>query len=279
MSRLWAFVCGVIFMFVFKMGFLGFILGLFVGTLLYKWFDKVAPIGGNLDPTLYLSTTFEVLGHLSKAKGNVTENDIRMATHFMDRLNLTGNARILAQQSFNLGKEKDYPLRQRLKLFYQSYHNQRRLFNVFCEQLIQVALNDGHLHPSEEQILYIVAEELNISRARMAMYIQMIIASRQFQQYGHGYYQQGHYQQYQHSNYGNSYIKEPSIEDAYRVLGVDVAADVTTIKRAYRKLMNEHHPDKLISKGLPKEMLEMAKQRAQEIQAAYDLIKAHRGFK
>ncbi|CQR23519.1 Dna-J like membrane chaperone protein [Yersinia enterocolitica] len=51
------------------------------------------------------------------------------------------------------------------------------------------------------------------------------------------------------------------------------------IKRAYRKLMGEHHPDKLVAKGLPPEMMEMAKQKAQEIQAAYDLIKREKGFK
>ena len=55
--------------------------------------------------------------------------------------------------------------------------------------------------------------------------------------------------------------------------------DATTIKRAYRKLMSEHHPDKLVAKGLPPEMMEMAKQKAQEIQKAYELIKEQKGFK
>jgi DnaJ like chaperone protein len=63
------------------------------------------------------------------------------------------------------------------------------------------------------------------------------------------------------------------------VLGVKSSDDATTIKRAYRKLMSEHHPDKLVAKGLPPEMMEMAKQKAQEIQAAYDLIRKEKGFK
>ncbi|WP_370555397.1 DnaJ domain-containing protein [Edwardsiella tarda] len=63
------------------------------------------------------------------------------------------------------------------------------------------------------------------------------------------------------------------------MLGVAPSADATTIKRAYRKLMSEHHPDKLVAKGLPPEMMELAKQKAQEIQAAYDLIKKEKGFK
>ncbi|WLJ44039.1 DnaJ domain-containing protein [Edwardsiella piscicida] len=71
----------------------------------------------------------------------------------------------------------------------------------------------------------------------------------------------------------------PTLEDACKVLGVAPSADATTIKRAYRKLMSEHHPDKLVAKGLPPEMMELAKQKAQEIQAAYDLIKKEKGFK
>ncbi len=71
----------------------------------------------------------------------------------------------------------------------------------------------------------------------------------------------------------------PTLEDACNVLGVKTTDDATTIKRAYRKLMSEHHPDKLVAKGLPPEMMEMAKQKAQEIQKSYELIKDQKGFK
>ena len=63
------------------------------------------------------------------------------------------------------------------------------------------------------------------------------------------------------------------------MLGVSPSDDPTKIKRAYRKLMSEHHPDKLVAKGLPPEMMEIAKQKAQSIQAAYDLVKKELGFK
>ena len=65
----------------------------------------------------------------------------------------------------------------------------------------------------------------------------------------------------------------------YDRLGVSKDASQDEIKRAYRKLMSEHHPDKLVAKGLPPEMMEMAKQKAQEIQKAYELIKEKKGFK
>lgn len=78
---------------------------------------------------------------------------------------------------------------------------------------------------------------------------------------------------------GSKRSVDPTLEDACNVLGVKPTDDATTIKRAYRKLMSEHHPDKLVAKGLPPEMMEMAKQKAQEIQQAYELIKQQKGFK
>ncbi|MDK7225863.1 DnaJ domain-containing protein, partial [Proteus mirabilis] len=85
------------------------------------------------------------------------------------------------------------------------------------------------------------------------------------------HYQQG--QNYQPQTQG------PTLSDAYKVLGIKEGDDVKTIKRAYRKLMGEHHPDKLVAKGLPPEMMEIAKQKAQAIQVAYDLIKKEKGFR
>ena len=70
-----------------------------------------------------------------------------------------------------------------------------------------------------------------------------------------------------------------SSKDYYKILNVARTASAADIKRAYRKLMSEHHPDKLVAKGLPPEMMEMAKQKAQEIQKAYELIKEKKGFK
>jgi DnaJ like chaperone protein len=63
---------------------------------------------------------------------------------------------------------------------------------------------------------------------------------------------------------------------AYQALGVEKTATDAEIKKAYRKLMSEYHPDKLIGQGLPEDMIKAATERAQEIQAAYDLIKKSR---
>jgi DnaJ like chaperone protein len=145
---------------------------------------------------------------------------------------------------------------------------------MFLEIQIQAAFADGSLHPSEREVLYVIAEELGISRLQFDQFLRMMQGGAQF---GGGY----HYQQQAGGNGGGWQHAQrgPTLEDACNVLGVKPTDDATTIKRAYRKLMGEHHPDKLVAKGLPPEMMEMAKQKAQEIQKAYELIREQKGFR
>lgn len=88
---------------------------------------------------------------------------------------------------------------------------------------------------------------------------------------------------YQRSYGGQSYgqrppvsSRGPTLESACRTLGVHTSDDAATVKRAYRKLMSEHHPDKMMGKGLSPRMIEMAKRKAQDIQAAYEFLKTHK---
>ena len=71
----------------------------------------------------------------------------------------------------------------------------------------------------------------------------------------------------------------PTLQQSYATLGLESNAGDQEVKRAYRKLVSKYHPDKLISQGLPDEMMEVSKRRVREINAAYDMIKASRGIK
>jgi len=79
---------------------------------------------------------------------------------------------------------------------------------------------------------------------------------------------------------GGGYVppqRTPQGPDPYAVLGIERSADDRAVKRAYRKLISEHHPDRL--GDLPEDMRKRAESRASEINAAYDRIKEQRGFK
>ncbi|GKX56244.1 co-chaperone protein DjlA [Leminorella grimontii] len=266
----WGKILGVLLGIVSGGGFWAILLGLIVGHMI----DNARNVrrGGffanqQARQALFFRTTFQVMGHLTKSKGRVTEVDIKNASIIMNRMQLFGSRREDAQQAFREGKQSSYPLRAKLKEFRTVCFGRADLLRMFLEIQLQAAFADGVLHPNERQVLHVIAEELGISRVQLDRLLDMIQSGRQF---GGGWQgQQG----------GYSAHSGPTLEDACSVLGVKPEDDAATIKRAYRKLMTEHHPDKLVAKGLPPEMMEIAKQKAQEIQAAYDLIKREKGFK
>jgi len=273
--RYWGKVLGVVLALFAGLGFWGVVLGFLVGHL----FDKAnarrrmwSTGDQQQRQSLFFNTTFEVMGHLTKAKGRVTEADIHLASALMDRMRLQGEGRAAAQRAFRIGKESDYPLRDKLRQLRVVCGSRFDLVRMFLEIQIQAAFADGSLHPNERQVLYIIGEELGISRGQFDQFLRMMEGGQQF---GGGQYQY----QSQGNQGGFQQQRGPTLEDACNVLGVKSTDDPTTIKRAYRKLMTEHHPDKLVAKGLPPEMMQMAQQKAQEIQAAYDLIKTTKGFK
>ena len=67
--------------------------------------------------------------------------------------------------------------------------------------------------------------------------------------------------------------------DAYEVLGLKTDATDAEIKKTYRKLIREYHPDTLIAQGLPQEFIDLANDKMSAINAAYDTIEKERGLK
>lgn len=271
-------------------GFFGGLLGLLIG----HWGDKKLYELGSVSSSifgkgltrqsLFSQTTFAVLGHISKAKGRVTEDDIQLARNLMVSMKLDTNQQQLAQKAFTLGKEADFPLRQVIQEFREACGQRRDLLRFFVEVQMQAALQDGSLDDKERQILFTIAETMGMSRFQFEQLLAMVAAAQQFRSYRQRYqHQQGGYSDYSQQGYShsNGYAQPsgPTLEDAYNVLGVSANDDQNSVKRAYRKLMNEHHPDKLVAKGLPPEMMAVAKEKAQQIQAAYDLICKAKGWK
>ena len=82
-------------------GFWGVVLGLLVGHMFDRARSRRLNLFANQQErqSLFFSTTFEVMGHLTKSKGRVTEADIHVANVLMDRMNLHGESRTAAQQA------------------------------------------------------------------------------------------------------------------------------------------------------------------------------------
>ncbi|NAX17396.1 MULTISPECIES: co-chaperone DjlA [unclassified Vibrio] len=224
----------------------------------------------------FFKAAFSVMGHVAKAKGQVTKEEIQLATIMMERMNLHGEQRKAAQDAFREGKESGFPLEEVLERVRLSTGGRFDLLQFFLELQISAAFADGDVHPSERNVLHKIACSLGFSSDQLERRLRMQEAAFRFQQGGNfGGQQQG----YQQSGQWQQAAQAERLTDAYDVLGVSKDADAKEIKRAYRKLMNEHHPDKLMAKGLPPEMMNVAKEKSQEIQNAYDLIKKEKGFK
>lgn len=267
-------------------GFFGALAGLFLGHLADKKIYELGKVSSSVfkrkisRQSLFMQTTFSVLGHLAKSKGRVTEDDIALATNLMQQLKLDEEACKVAQQAFNRGKQADFPIQKVIQEFRIGCGQRADLLRMFLYIQVRAALADGELHQREKEVLYVIAENLGLSRFQFEQLLVAEMAAQHFSrgfQYRYHYQQQSGYQDYQQGYQTNT--SGPTLEDAYNVLGVNSGDDQQTIKRAYRRLMNENHPDKLVAKGLPKEMLEMAKEKTQQIQAAYDLICKARGWK
>lgn len=210
--------------------------------------------------TAFFTAAFSVMGYLAKADGKVTRDEIEMARTVMAHMQLSEAQKQAAIELFNQGKQEDFPLDDVLDQFRKECHRRRNLIQMFIEILISVAMADGVMHKDERNALHHIGQHLGFSKAQFDQLIQMVQA-------------QQHY-----AKTGGSQPKT-TLKDAYAVLGVSKDASDTEVKKSYRRLMNQHHPDKLVAKGLPEEMMELAKEKTQEIRAAYEQIKEARGMK
>ncbi len=263
--NVWGKILGALFGFMLSKSILGALLGAWIGHR----FDKGLSFDfSDLSRKQYtdeekqqafFETTFSVMGYVAKANGRVTSEEIAFATAYMDKLSLKGEMRQQAQDSFREGKMAGFPLNERLKAFVRKCGSRHDLLLMFLEIQIQVAFADGTLDESERAALHSIAKVLRIFARDLDKLLEMIIAGEHFHQQG-----------------GRGTPSKHQLDNAYKVLGCSEDMTDQEIKKAYRKLMSQHHPDKLIAKGLPPEMMEVAKQKAQDIQAAYEVVTNYR---
>lgn len=213
--------------------------------------------------TVFFTTTFSVMGHLAKADGRVSPDEIRLAEAVMSQMSLSTEMRQTAIRLFNEGKASGFPLDDVVEQFRQECHRRQTLIQMFMEIQIQAAFADGHMDRQEEALLLHVCRLLHISEFTFRLLVQRVRAEAQYA--GAGGRPQARPQTL-------------SLENAYAILNVSADAGDQEVKRAYRRLISQHHPDKLVSKGLPEEMMKVATQKTDEIKKAYERIKEARGM-
>ena len=203
----------------------------------------------------FFAATFSIMGHIAKADGKVSPAEIANAEAIMARMQLDKSQRDAAIKLFNEGKADDFPLDDVLAQFRRECHRRINLIQMFLEIQISTALADQKLHAAEKNILYTIADGLGFSRDQLDHLFHLAGGA------GGG---------------AAPKTAKAALNEAYEILGVSANASDADIKKAYRRLMNQHHPDKLVSKGLPEEMMKLATEKTQQIKEAYELIKKSR---
>lgn len=211
--------------------------------------------------TAFFTATFAVMGRLCKADGRVSEDEIAMARQVMAQMNLDEARRQVAIDLFHRGKADDFPLEEVLRQARREIGYQPNLIQMFIEIQLYAAYADGALHAAEKELLLQICEAFNVDRQDFDLLARAVGGEV-------------------HHRKGSRPGRERPMQtaDAYAILGISSDATDAEVKKAYRRLMSQHHPDKLVSKGLPEEMIKTAERRTHEARQAYERLKEARGF-
>jgi DnaJ like chaperone protein len=243
----------------------GALLGLGIRAVL------IAQLRGGLQQTQssFLDVTFAVMGALSKADGVVTRDEIQAVQQVFAMLRLNEQQQEQAKQAFNRGKSPEFDLDAETdRLRGAAGFGRGPLLRLFLQLQCMAVAADGEIHRAEHAMLVRIARRLGLTERDVAQLEALLRASAGGAAGAGGA--------------GAGPGARPSrsrIKDAYTALGLSEDASDAEIKRAYRKLVSENHPDKLAQRGLPDSVREVAEERIREINVAYDLVKEARGFK
>lgn len=244
---------------------LGGPLGAILGAALGNYFDtgmalvakddSLGAQGTERVQTAFFTAVFSLMGYVAKADGRVSRDEISLAEQVMGQMQLRPEQRKLAISLFEQGKQDSFPYAEVIEQFKRECLRRRNLIQMFLEIVTATALADGQMDPAEHRVLETIAVSLGYAKADYDRLVMRMSAQFRF-------------------NADESPANK--LNNAYKVLGVTSDTPTEEIKKAYRKLMSQHHPDKLVSKGLPEEMMEIATRKTQEIKSAYELIMSKR---
>jgi DnaJ like chaperone protein len=248
----------------FKGGLTGALVGALLGHFVDRFLAGILSVGAT--KKAFFEALFSSLGHLAKADGRVTETEIRMVESLMQQMQISGEERRNGIRFFNQGKQPDFDLEAALHPFVQHSVVRHDLRQMFLQILVEAAFSSGTVTTAEQAVLLRVARTLRIPEQVFAAMMQ-----------ARGAAPGGAEGAWRRAGTGTRH-PGASLDQDYAQLGLTSSASDAEVKRAYRKLVSQYHPDKLVSHGLPEEMMEMAKNRVREINTAYDRIKQARGM-
>jgi DnaJ like chaperone protein len=239
-------------------GSAGFIIGGLLGYAASVAFRQFIVGSLQVAQSQLLDSTFSIMGALCKADNVVTRDEINAVEQIMNMFKLQAEGKAQAKAAFNRGKQRDFNLDAAVDQFAQISRGRGPLLQLFLQVQCMAVAADGRIDPAEHAMLVRIAQRLGLTEADVSQLEALLRAAMGG------------------SSARGGVPEKDQLADAYTALGITADATPAEIKRAYRKLISQNHPDKLAARGLPESMRPVAEERSRELNSAYDMIKRAR---
>jgi DnaJ like chaperone protein len=201
---------------------------------------------GETSQLTFFVAAFSMLAKLAKVDGQISEKEIDSIRAVMVKdFNLDAQSQNIAIRIFNAAIRSPEPFSAFAAQFFKQFQTQPQFLELMIDILFRVSVADGQMGQQEEML---ILEAVRIFRFHPDAFKR---------------------------------IKTRYVDDFqkyYAILNSDKKDSNEQIKKQYRKLVFEYHPDKIISKGLPEEFNKFANDKFREIQEAYEMIRKERGI-
>lgn len=256
-------------------GPLGAILGGVLGSRYdqYKQYLRIEAIenDSSLDTNLILyKSIYLIMGLIAKADGRVSEQEIMAAEYTIHQMQLSEEQRIQAISWFNQGKNADFDFNELMSLLFKVSRKDKNLIKDFLMLQIANAFIDNRCDVRKRHLLETISQKIGVSKLEFNWLYARIVLLNGLQR------EENNRDSKQKTR--ESDFTEIELRNAYGLLKIQESDTNEEITMKYRRLINQNHPDKLVSRGATAVDLASAAARTHEIRAAYECIRRTRGF-
>jgi DnaJ like chaperone protein len=223
-------------------GPIGALIGLSVGAAVDA---SVTPTAADPEKTRHITFTIGVIAlsaKMAKADGHVTREEVDA---FKQVFHVPPSEMANVGRVFNMARKHTAGFDAYARQIAELMKDNRGVLADLLEGLFFIAKADGHVHENELNFIRAVAKIFGYSKQQIDQLVHRQVGA------------------------------DPTCP--YAILGIEPAISDQDLKKHYRNLVRESHPDRLIAEGVPNDLIAVATRRAAEINAAYDTIRAERG--
>ena len=253
------------------------------------------PDKGNSIREAFFKAVFSFLGYIAHCDGPINREEVNRLKVHMKKMHLTEAEQRTALLLFKAGTAPDFNASQALQEFRAA--TTPKLIQILLMHLLTMARADGYLMEKELHALLWIAREVGYNSVAFNHLLKIIYEQDQlslsrtppnplqaspsqpkpspahFSQ-GNGYSTGTKEQENTQPNAATN----QDLQKAYAILGVNAGMTEDEMRKTYKKLASQLHPDKLMSQGLTPDQLAASNERFKQIQAAYAFIKKYRSI-